>query len=60
MLLKRDMIKVFAETASGINENRQKLKKLLSMVASGEVDVVLIEFKEPPDGKSNQNNKSQN
>jgi len=38
--------KVFCETASGINENRKKLKKLLSMVASHEIDIILIEFKD--------------
>jgi len=38
--------KVFCETASGINENRKQLKKLLSMVTAGEVDIVLIEFKD--------------
>ena len=38
--------KVFCETASGINENRKKLKKLLSMVKDKEVDIVLIEFKD--------------
>lgn len=38
--------KVFCETASGINEKRKQLKKLLSMVASKEVDIVLIEFKD--------------
>ena len=40
------IIKIFCETASGINENRKQLKKLLSMVASREVDIVLIEFKD--------------
>ena len=38
--------KVFCETASGINEKRKQLKKLLSMVAEKEVDIVLIEFKD--------------
>jgi excisionase family DNA binding protein len=38
--------KVFCETASGLNENRKKLKKLLSMVSSKEVDIVLVEFKD--------------
>jgi predicted site-specific integrase-resolvase len=38
--------KVFCETASGINENRKQLKKLLSMVANHEIDIILIEFKD--------------
>jgi predicted site-specific integrase-resolvase len=39
-------VKLFTETASGINENRKQLKKLLEMTEKGEVDVVLIEFKD--------------
>jgi len=37
---------VFCETASGINENRKQLKKLMKLVANHEVDIVLIEFKD--------------
>jgi excisionase family DNA binding protein len=37
---------VFCETASGINENRKQLKKLMRLVANHEVDIVLIEFKD--------------
>jgi excisionase family DNA binding protein len=37
---------VFCETASGINENRKQLEKLLCLVIEHQVDIVLIEFKD--------------
>lgn len=41
-----EIVKIFSEQASGINENRKQLKKLLQMGVAGEIDVVLIEFKD--------------
>ena len=35
---------VISEIASGVNENRRKLKKLLNMVKRGEVEKVVIEY----------------
>jgi predicted site-specific integrase-resolvase len=41
-----EIIQVFSEQASGINENRKQLKKLLQLAVNKEIDVVLIEFKD--------------
>lgn len=41
-----EIVQIFSEQASGINENRKQLKKLLKMCVEGEIDVVLIEFKD--------------
>jgi len=41
-----EIVKVFSEQASGINENRKQLKKLIFLVVNKEIDVVLIEFKD--------------
>ena len=38
--------KVFCETASGLNENRKQLAKLLRLVIEHQIDIVLIEFKD--------------
>lgn len=35
-----------SETGSGVNENRSKLHRLLGLVRDGEVDVVVIEYKD--------------
>jgi excisionase family DNA binding protein len=40
------IFKVFCETASGLNENRKQLEKLLRLVCEHQVDIVLIEFKD--------------
>ncbi len=40
------VIKVLNETGSGLNEKRRQLSKLFQMVHAGEVDVVVIEFKD--------------
>jgi len=40
------IFKVFCETASGLNENRKQLEKLLRLVIEHQVDIVLIEFKD--------------
>ncbi len=36
--------KVISEIASGVNENRRKLRKLLNMVKKGEVEKVVVEY----------------
>jgi len=38
--------RVFCETASGLNENRKQLEKLLRLVIEHQIDIVLIEFKD--------------
>jgi len=40
------IFKVFCETASGLNENRKQLEKLLRLVCEHQVDIVLVEFKD--------------
>jgi len=40
------IFKVFCETASGLNENRKQLGKLLRLVIEHQIDIVLIEFKD--------------
>jgi excisionase family DNA binding protein len=37
---------VVAEQASGLNENRRGLKRLLALAQKGEIDVVLVEFRD--------------
>lgn len=37
---------VVAEQASGLNENRRGLKRLLGLAQKGEIDVVLVEFRD--------------
>jgi putative resolvase len=37
-------MKLFKEIASGVNENRRGLQKLLNMVKRGEVERVVIEY----------------
>ncbi len=39
-------VEVLTEVASGLNENRRKLKKLLSLANDGKADIVLVEFKD--------------
>jgi excisionase family DNA binding protein len=41
-----EIVKIFSEQASGINENRKQLTKLIRMGIEGEIDIVLIEFKD--------------
>ncbi len=40
------VVTVVAERASGLNEKRRGLRKLLRLAAAGEIDVVLVEFKD--------------
>ncbi|ADG07790.1 IS607 family transposase [Kyrpidia tusciae] len=39
-----DVVRVFSEQASGINENRKQLAALLKLAEDGEIDRVLIEY----------------
>jgi len=41
-----EIVQVFSEQASGINENRKQLKKLVQLAVKKEIDLVLIEFKD--------------
>ncbi|MHB1653878.1 MAG: IS607 family transposase [Desulfitobacteriaceae bacterium] len=43
---KYQVIAEFQEIASGLNENRRELTKLLNMVADGLTDIVFIEYKD--------------
>ncbi|AEF94556.1 Resolvase domain protein [Desulfotomaculum nigrificans CO-1-SRB] len=36
----------YQEVASGLNENRKELSKLLKIIAGGQVDIVLIEYRD--------------
>jgi predicted site-specific integrase-resolvase len=40
------LIAEYQEVASGLNENRKELSKLLKAVANGEVDIILIEYRD--------------
>ena len=40
------VVDVFAQQASGINEKRRGLRRLLEMGKAGEIDVVFVEFKD--------------
>ena len=40
------MVSSHKEVASGLNENRKELKKLLSKVAEKKIDILLIEYKD--------------
>ena len=41
-----EVVAVVAERASGLNEKRRGLHRLLAKAADGEIDVVLVEFKD--------------
>jgi len=41
-----DVVSSHKEIASGLNENRKELKKLLSIVAEAKIDILLIEYKD--------------
>jgi len=41
-----DLVVVVSEQASGLNEKRRGLKKLFKLASKGEIDIVLIEFKD--------------
>jgi len=43
---KYHVVAEFKEIASGLNENRKELAKLLKIVASGQTDIVFIEYKD--------------
>lgn len=40
------MVSVVSEQASGLNENCRGLKKLFKLASKGEIDIVLVEFKD--------------
>lgn len=40
------MVVVVSEQVSGLNEKRRGLKKLFKLASKGEIDIVLIEFKD--------------
>jgi putative resolvase len=40
------LISSFKEIASGLNENRKELKKLLSLISEKKIDILLIEYKD--------------
>ncbi len=41
-----EVVEVFKEVASGVNENRIALNKALSMIREGKADILLVEFKD--------------
>lgn len=41
-----DIVEVITETASGLNEKRKKLNHLYDLIEKGDVDIVLVEFKD--------------
>jgi excisionase family DNA binding protein len=41
-----EIVKIYKETASGINENRNELQKMLTAIKNREADYVLIEYKD--------------
>lgn len=41
-----EIVIALSETASGVNENRPKLHRLLRMIRDGEVDIVVVEYKD--------------
>lgn len=43
---KYNVIEIFEEVGSGMNDNRAKLQKLFKLVESKEIDVVLVEHKD--------------
>ena len=45
-LNKFNLISIHKEIASGLNENRKELNKLLSIVSDKKIDVLLIEYKD--------------
>ena len=41
-----EVVVVVAERASGLNEKRRGLHRLFRLAAAGEIDVVLVEFRD--------------
>lgn len=41
-----DIVEVLTETASGLNEKRKKLHYLYDLIENGDVDIVIVEFKD--------------
>jgi len=41
-----EIVVALSETTSGVNENRPQLHRLLRMVRDGEVDIVVVEYKD--------------
>jgi len=41
-----EIVGVYEEIASGLNENRRQLRKLLRAVIGGKIDIVLVEYKD--------------
>lgn len=41
-----DTIEVYAEIASGLNENRRQLRQLMKAISAGKINVVIVEYKD--------------
>jgi predicted site-specific integrase-resolvase len=41
-----EIVEVYEEIASGLNENRRQLRKLLNAVIAGRINVVVVEYKD--------------
>ena len=41
-----DTVEVYEEIASGLNENRRQLRKLMKAIIAGKVNVVVVEYKD--------------
>lgn len=41
-----DAVEVYEEIASGLNENRRQLRKLIKAIIAGKVNVVVVEYKD--------------
>ena len=41
-----DTIEVYEEIASGLNENRRQLRKLMKAIVAGKVNIVVVEYKD--------------
>jgi len=41
-----DTVSTHQEVASGLNKNRKELKKLLTIISEGKIDILLIEYKD--------------
>ena len=41
-----DTVEIYEEIASGLNENRRQLRKLMKAIVAGKVNVVVVEYKD--------------
>lgn len=41
-----DAVEVYEEIASGLNENRRQLRKLMKAIIAGKVNIVVVEYKD--------------